>query len=280
LDAGWRALVHAVGVVPWWLENPRGPLERMADLSASPSAAAIGSSLLVVGVLVALTILGWRRRRTDVWAACAVGLALCAALVAAAAAVPQSSFASVGYGLRWASPAGMSIWLLVGWSLAMIAARRFALTPARRPVLAVIGLGVAIATSIVVAVTADPVDEPYRQMRLIADRVKTELPTTTGSVRVSSAFSGDTYFMAFDLEAGTVYALRREGRNVSAPALAGWLGSRYGAAPFDSAVRVNVDTSPPSRGRTVVRASAREPFAPQLPIRRISVTVLSAATRR
>ena len=79
-SAGWKAVVHMAGIPPWWLQDERNPLERLGDLTARPSALAIGSTLLVLAGLGAITIIGWRRRRPEVWAAGALGLVLCLAV--------------------------------------------------------------------------------------------------------------------------------------------------------------------------------------------------------
>ncbi len=76
------------------------------------------STLLVLVGLLATLVVGGRRRRTELVAASALGLVLCVSIAAVAASTPASQSFTLSYTLRWASPAGMCVWLLLGWSLA------------------------------------------------------------------------------------------------------------------------------------------------------------------
>ena len=51
---------------------------------------------------------------------------LCASLLVVTRSTPESSFATLVYSLRWASPAGMWVWLAVGWAAAPLLARHCA----------------------------------------------------------------------------------------------------------------------------------------------------------
>ena len=283
---GARAVVRATGVPPWWLRPPRGALERIADLDTSPGALAIMSSLLVVAGLIAITIAGWRGRRRDVVAAGTLGLVICASIALATASVPSASYASTGYGLWWASAAGMWIWLALGWSAAvLVAPGRLALAP--RPALALAaGLGAAAAAGTAVAAAANPPDEPVEQLRTITDRLEAELPSGA-SVRVEGTWSSDTVFVAGGFQLGIVYALLREGRTVTAPSLTD-LGSRYGTDDEDgpvARVRVDVDGPAVERGRPVARlrvpsADPNNPFSTAPASRMVAVTLLPSARPR
>jgi hypothetical protein len=283
---GARAVVRATGVPPWWLRPPRGALDRIADLDTSPGPLAIASSVLVLAGLAAVAVAGWRRRRRDVLAAGTLGLAICAGIALATASVPSASYASTGYGLWWASAAGMWIWLALGWSAAVLAGPlRVALV--RRPALLLAaGLGASAAAGIAVAAAADPPEEPFQQMRTVTDRLEAELPDGL-AVRVEGTWNSDTVFVAGGFQLGIVYALLREGRTVTAPSLTD-LGSRYGtddeSGPV-ARVRVDVDRQAVERGRPVARlrvpsADPNNPFSTGPASRMVAVTLLPSAAPR
>ncbi|HEV2874007.1 MAG TPA: hypothetical protein VGW14_02565 [Thermoleophilaceae bacterium] len=283
---GARAVVRATGVPPWWLRRPRGALERIADLDTSPGPVAIVASMLVLAGLIGLTVAGWRRRRRDVVAAGMLGVAICAAIALATASVPSASYASTGYGLWWASAAGMWIWLAIGWSAAvLVAPARDALV--RRPALLLAaGLGAAAAAGTAVAAASDPPDEPFAQLRTVTERLQAELPDGA-PVRVEGTWSSETVFLAGGFQLGIVYALLREGRTVTAPSLTD-LGSRYGTDDEDgpvARVRVDVDPQAVERGRRIARlrvpsADPNNPFSTAPASRMVAVTLLPSTALR
>lgn len=150
---GWHAVVHAVGLTPWWLQTPASRWQRKHEVRAQPSALAQDSSIALLAAL-ALVLVGAlvaRRRALAALAACA--LALCPALAAVAAATPTPRVlsATLGYTLWWGSQVGMVVWLTLAWALWLVgvslAARTIALLrshwarralprPAPRPTLA------------------------------------------------------------------------------------------------------------------------------------------------
>jgi hypothetical protein len=280
LELGRHALVRAVGIVPWWLREPRIPLERIGDLTVAPGAVAAASTLLVLSSLGAACVVGRRRRRADVVAAGALGLVLCAAVLIATASTPRSAFTGVGYTLRWTSPAGMWVWLAVCWSLVTLLRPRLPHAPAVPPALASLA-GVAVVASVggLVAAGAAPRQESFRAMRAIGARLEQDLPRGR-TTRVDATSTPNTSFIALDLQAGIVYWLRREGRAVTAPGLAHLLGDRYRSDGRDEEqlLRVDIDTAPPDRGRVIARLTVPElhdpgdPLASPAPTRR-SVTV-------
>lgn len=286
LGIGARAVVRATGVPPWWLRPPRGALQRIADLDTSPGPLAISSSALVLVGLMAVAVAGWRRRRRDLLAAGTLGLVVCAAIALATASVPSASYASTGYGLWWTSPAGMWIWLALGWSVAMLVVQaRVALVPGPALALAA-GFGASAAAGIAVAAAADPPEEPFQQLRTITDRLEAQLPTSA-PIRVEGTWSRDTVFLAGGFQLGIVYALLREGRTVTAPSLTD-LGSRYGTDDEDgpvARVRVDVDRQAVERGRPVARlrvpsADPNNPFSNAPASRMVAVTLLPSVARR
>jgi hypothetical protein len=281
LDAGWRALCHCLGIPPWWLSSPRGALARIADLTNSPGALSVGSALLILGGLAAVTRAGWRRRRRDILAAAGLGLALCPARVFSTASVPTSAFATVDYALWWASPAGMWVWLVLGWSGATLLGAGRRLPSVRLP--AVAGLGAAAAVASLVAVTVERRPEFSGDIRRISADLKNKLPPDR-PVRVDASLAAEG-FMAADFQLGIVYTLRRDGRPVSAPRAAKLLGSRYGLGSGSYVLRVDVDRPPPPRTRTISRlvvstGRSDNPFSKAPPRRLVTVTLASARAGR
>lgn len=281
---GTRAVVRAVGVPPWWLRDPRGPLERVADLDNPPGALAVGSAVLVLGGLALVVWSGWRARRGSVVAAGALALVLCAAIGLATASVPSASFASTSYGLWWASPVGMWAWLALGWSIATLVGPRLAIAPRSGPATAA-GLAVAFLVGGAVAISSAPLDEPFRQLRIVTDRLETRLPSER-AIRVEGTWQPEAVFTAAGFQLGIVYWLLRDGREVTAPSLPD-LGSRYRRdterGPV-SRLRVDVDRPPVDRGRLIARfavstADPENPFS-DAPVRTVAVTLTPAKPAR
>jgi hypothetical protein len=289
VDAGWRAVVHTVGVVPWWLRDPQVPIERIADLSVTPSVLTIGSAVFALAALVVVTIVGWRHRRLDVAGAGALGLTLIASLALVTASTPEDAFPTVGYTIRWASPLGMWLWVVLGWSVATLLGPHPRLATTRRPGLAALaGLGAVALVAGVVAVAGELRDEPHDEMRAINERTLSELPPE-GPVRVDASSTRDASFMALGLHGGLVYALRRDGHHVTVPFGAAVFGGDYTVDAGDDAptVRVDVDKPAPRHGLTLMRLPIPEPpdpgdpFAPKTaPVRKVSITLVPAASAR
>jgi hypothetical protein len=275
---GGRAVVRSVGLVPWWLREPQAPIERIADLVVSPTAVATGSTLLILGVLAITMLTGIRRSRPDVWAAGAIALALCASMALVTASTPEQSAPTLGYTLRWASPMGMWVWLALGWSVATFVrpARRLS---SSRPALTVAALVAVMAVAGLVAVGGELRHEPYDQMGKIAAGLDAAIPPGD-TVRVDAA-SGD--LLAWNVQAGIVYELRKSGRTVFAPAFTDYLGPEYRGIQYDRLVRVFVDM-PPVGGRVIANLTVTEhpnpagdPFAAKSPPQRtLAVTVKAA----
>jgi hypothetical protein len=249
-SAGLHAVVRTVGIRPWWVKEPRSTEARMVDLRAVPGPRSIVSAILALAALVAVAAVARRRKRHDVTAAAALALVLCAVVGVDAAGTPEPAFATVGYTMLWASPAGMVVWLLLGWSLATLFAGSRLVVPAGRP--AAIGLAAAAVAGTLIAVTTDGHFEPFGQMRSAADSALAATPAGE-TVRVDrSARSFWPVVTAVRFQAGLVYALRRDGRTVRAPVIASKLGSQYRAGPADRALRVDVDRPPPPPGRRTI----------------------------
>ena len=258
LDSAWRAVVHTVGLPPWWLREPQAGLERTVDLVTGPGVVRVLSALTVLAALAALVAIGRRRRRPDVLAVGALGLVLCAALLVVVRSTPESSAATLVYSLRWASPAGMWVWVALGWSLATLLPAAPRPGPRAARALTAAGLAVAAVVGVVVAADGRLKPEPYDAVGTVADRLDAALPAGAG-VRVDVSSSPDGSFMALGFGSAVVYALRRDGRPVTAPTYANYLGGEYGdgagstAAPPERVVHLAVDSAPPPGGRTLAR---------------------------
>jgi hypothetical protein len=255
-SAGLHAVGRAVGVPPWWLRGPQDPVARLGDVVSAPSVWQSLSALLVVGGLILVAAAGLRRGRRDVAAAGAIGLVLCAAVALVAASTPEEPglVFTIAYTLRWASPAGMWIWLALGWSAAVLLAPRADL---RAPVLvrpaAVVAVAV-VAAMVAARLGPDLLERRYEPAAEVADEVRAQL---TPGRPVSIEASLD----AFDFQAALVYELRRRGEPVAAPSLAPQLGGQYGRDELAPERMVRMRHGSPEGGDG--RLLARAPDNPQ-----------------
>jgi hypothetical protein len=257
--AGWRAVVHAVGVPPWWLTSPHDPFGRLADLRRPAGLGAQVSCVALLLALLAVLAAGiWRRRREPAWAA-AIGLALCLSLAASTASTPSrpSLEKSLGYMLWVASPIGMWVWLTLGIALTALLARPLTKTFRRRrlqPIALTAGVGLAWAVGIAVAAgQGSDQDRPeYGPVKIVQAAVRRAL----AAVRPRAVLvTGSHRFTAFDFRAAVIYDLRRRGWRVYAPAASVRLGSWY-APPRGTrlaTVWIFDERNPPRRGRTIER---------------------------
>jgi hypothetical protein len=116
---GWHAVVHAVGIVPWWLQTPASRWQRKYEVRSTPSALATDSAIAMLAALALLVLLALLWGRRDVMVLALVGLVLCPALGSVAASTPTSRLlsATLGYTMWWGSQVGMVVWLTLGWAL-------------------------------------------------------------------------------------------------------------------------------------------------------------------
>ena len=116
---GWHAVVHAVGIPPWWLRTPKSRWQRKYEVRSAPSALASDSCIAMLAALALAGVLAVVRRRRALAALALSALVLCPALAAVAASTPTPRVlsATLGYTLWWGSPAGMMVWLALAWSL-------------------------------------------------------------------------------------------------------------------------------------------------------------------
>ena len=250
-EAGLHAVGRAVGVPPWWLRAPQDPVARLGDVVSEPSALQLLSAVLVVGGLIFMVVAGLRSGRRDAAAAGAIGLVMCVALALVAASTPKEAglVFTIAYTLRWASPAGMWIWLALGWGAAMVIGPRLgrARVPALLRPLSVVAVAV-VGALVAAGIGPDLLERRYEPAAEVADRVRAELPP-------GSPVSVDAGLDAFDFQAATVYELRRRGEPVVAPFIAPQLGGQYdqGELTTEYVVRMRHGAPEAGEGRVVAR---------------------------
>jgi hypothetical protein len=123
-EVGWHAIVHAVGIVPWWLQTPKSRWQRKYEVRYTPSTLATNSAIAILAALVIVALIAGVRRRRDVATLALTALVLCPALgaVAASTPTPRRLSATLGYTMWWGSQAGMIVWLTLAWVLALVLA--------------------------------------------------------------------------------------------------------------------------------------------------------------
>jgi hypothetical protein len=253
-DSGLRAVVHTIGIRPWWLQDDRGTLQRIGDLTQRPSAIAYLSAAALLALLATLAAIGWHRRRADLAAAGALGLVLSLSAGLAASSTPVKSFGTVGYTLRWTSPVGMCVWLLAGWGVATVLGPRLQLPAPRATAAGAAALIMVAVVAIAVTVGENPPRrESYKPMRSLNHALETQLPATGGTrVQPSGALEG--LGLTNELEAGTVFWLRRHGRRVvTTRNVAERTNPEYAKGPYDRLLRLFVDVPPIQGGRSIAR---------------------------
>jgi hypothetical protein len=121
-EVGWHAVVHAVGIVPWWLQTPKSRWQRKHEVRSTPSTFATNSTIAMLAALVLVALIASLRRRRDVATLALSALVLCPALasVAASTPTPPRLSATLGYTMWWGSQAGMVVWLALAWVLALV----------------------------------------------------------------------------------------------------------------------------------------------------------------
>jgi hypothetical protein len=249
--AGVHAVVRAVGVAPWWLRSPRATFDRVGDVTVSPGAGSWASAALIVLGLAGLTLFALAKRRRDLAAGGALALAMLLPLALATASTPTKGllFGTISYGLWWAHPAGMFLWLMTGFLAIRL------LVPAGRPAwagtrsLPVAGVAALALVGLIVALSAGPdrLEGAYPLGHDLADKVREHAPPGR-----TLLVAGSSTPLGFELEGAAVLALRENGpRPVTT--LPG-IGSPYNPAnrPHQGELRVT-DGRPPRRGRVIAR---------------------------
>jgi hypothetical protein len=146
-----------------------------------------------------------------------------------------------------------------------------------RPVAAT-GLALAAVAGVVVAVSADPQNEPFDQVREVTSSVSSAVGDA-GSVRVDASAGDGGFFVMRGFQFATIYALRRHGLSVTAPPVEVLIGSHYGERGGDMVVNIDAEGDRRPPGRTVAQVevtpdTSDNPFAkPQ------AVTVTATVVR-
>ena len=191
-EVGWHAIVHAVGIVPWWLQTPKSRWQRKYEVRSTPSTLATNSTIAMLAALVRVALIALVRRRRDVATLALTALVMCPALgsVAASTPTPRRLSATLGYTMWWGSQAGMVVWLALAWVLALVlawavrkAVRRMP-HPTGRPaalgpvLLTLVGIGGAAAVGNAVAAQATPDEHAtlYHPIKTIDARLARLVP--------------------------------------------------------------------------------------------------------
>ncbi len=227
---GWHALVRAIGIWPRWLQtyNPgyEDQLRDFAhDLLHTGDAVAIASTLVVLGALALNALRGLRRGRADVVAGAVLALLLSVAIVVFAASTSVGLTSTLDYGLRWTSPAGMFIWVVLGWSSVTLAPRgQWSISPpagrwlvARHPTITSLA-GVAMTIALGLGVANGPASDAdvfpwaYRPARAIGSLLTARVPRNRVVVLQTMQ-----PIEAGAFETSTIYRLRKSGYRVQVP---------------------------------------------------------------
>ncbi len=277
-EVGWHAVVHAVGIVPWWLQTPKSRWQRKYEVRSTPSALARNSTIAMLAALVLVALIALARRRRDVATLALTALVLCPALgaVAASTPTPRRLSATLGYTMWWGSQAGMVVWLALAWVALLVLVwavreatravrqRRANAAPAHadsppppRPAtgrllalgsvaLTLAGIGGAAAVGNAVAEQATPDEHAtlYKPIKAI-DRRLAQLVPRGGSVVLEGVLDGATEPIKPSLR----YFLTARGTRVMAPGSYLRLGTWYELykRPYREAIYLSDVPRPPAR---------------------------------
>jgi hypothetical protein len=206
-EVGWHAVVHAVGIVPWWLQTPKSRWQRKYEVRSTPSTLATNSTIAMLAALVLVALIALVGRRRDVATLALTALVLCPALgsVAASTPAPRRLAATLGYTMWWGTQAGMVVWLALAWVLllALVWAVRKAVRRMPHPagrlaalgsvLLTLVGIGGATIVGNAVAARATPDEHAtlYKPIKAIDARLARLVPRG-GSVVLEGLLDGAT----------------------------------------------------------------------------------------
>jgi hypothetical protein len=281
---GWRAVEHAVGVPPWWLQRPRRDTEHLAEVGYPATTLRTLTAIAVLAGLAAVLVLAARRRRRDLIAAPALALTLCGTLGLVTARTPTEHglFTTVAYTLLSGSVVGLFAWLALAWA-AVSLVRPLPRLERLRPVGAVAAVSVVAAIGALVAANGegDRIARGYGPLAGALDRVRDAVrpgPAVALEGRALGGTSGSV--VGFDAVSAVAYELRRSGVTFVTDDVVG-IGHRYDPAArrYTRTVRVaevGRRASVPGRelARVPVRDLARGPIPPARAARSVVVTLL------
>lgn len=263
VTAGWHAVVRAIGVPPWWLRDFQQPVERIHDLIAAPGWASVATTILLLGTIVTVAIVGWKRGRRDVAAAQVLSLVLCAALIGVVASGSRGlAVLTNGYVSWWAAPAGMWVWLAAGWGIVTLVRPEGFGVPGGVTTIAASAIAAVIVIVTIESIKAhpDPDHRIYAAVNTIAHRVPPS--AEHGTTRVDACLAGPQLLNAAYLRPGLVYAVRRHGAQVVTQ-IAPQLSGRYRLAGHAYGTYLDVvpaDMTLP--GTVLARVSASTAISP------------------
>jgi hypothetical protein len=254
--AGRNAVIHTVGLPPWWVQRWNGNVDRFVDVGTYPGLPATVTAVLLIAALGVVTLLGLRRRRRALWSAGAIALVLCASVAVVATATPETGtlFYSIGYTLWWASAAGAWAWGTAAVGLvALFPPRRL---PVRLPALpewAGVAVVALVGAAVAVGGRTDESAPLYEQVAPLTRELAAQ-GVADRRVRVDTRTAGTSIdLLRYEVQAGIVYDLRRRGATVAAPVLADALGPEYRAddPPYGALIDVSQGLAP--NGRVIAR---------------------------
>jgi hypothetical protein len=204
---GWNAVVHSIGVTPWWLYVPGSEWDRKFDVGAvlrpgqhalsHPSGAMVASAIAILIALGLVAAAAAFMLRFDLMAAALIGLGMSAAIGIEAASEPAAPLlaGTLGYTMWWGSELGLWVWMTLAWALWLglgavthawrrrLARRLAAPGWSRRALVAVsiaslAGLGGTVAVGEAVAATGKPDSHrlQYRPTRALAAGIERAIP--------------------------------------------------------------------------------------------------------
>jgi hypothetical protein len=233
LRVGWNNLTRAVGLPPSWTRA--APTFEGRVFAGAPGGTV--RDLVTISIILALIGLiacAWRRRKPELVVALALGLGLCASVVAVAASVPAGplGYAAGAYVLIWTSAAGMFVWLVLAWSAWVLLAPAPLQGAVMHPRLKLTALGAAAVLAVVVSLrpAKDPTRLPpgnkdFPSIRDATARVVTAVGHEKDVLVVHVGDPAQTF------ETAIIYALRRHGVTpaVHRKYLVTQLGKQYSA---------------------------------------------------
>jgi hypothetical protein len=274
-SVGARAVVRAVGIVPWWLRDPASPWNRKQEVRSGTSVLARVSCALALCALVALAALGLRSRRRELLGGALIGLVLCAALALDAASTPTIRVLAetLGYTMWWGSAAGMFVWLVLAWPAAELllhrvpAARRSSGRPPARAALLAGAAGLAaaaLAGALVAAAERPDYHLPeYRPLGAMYAALDRSVPHGR-TVLLTGALGSAT----FRFKMAARFAMVRRGIRPVSPGTDTRLGTWYelGRLHPGCAVYVRDGTRSPARGAEAIARLHFQEGASSLPV--------------
>lgn len=242
---GWHALVRALGIWPWWLRSSENEAHRLYDVVLRPPLLGEATTALMLLGLAAIVALGWRRGRQDVVTGGVLGGLIALAIVVGVQSTPLRLSLATEKAVRWTAPAGVFVWLLVGWGIGTLwLSPRLRSAVGRWPLVVGLAASVAAATVIPLVQKPDTLAWTYRPARRLVAQVEAHLPR--GKQVLVDGLSHSSDLTSFAFQTALVYQLRRDGYQVRVPpglALLDKLGPAYRLATGRPYVHLLVEDS-------------------------------------